>query len=202
MNDNDILQKRYYFLYYIWECKGITCPFIKLLLTGMNYMKQKKTITKELKVVTSWDQNDTQSSTVNDCCTTNSSIAKSIVPSIAKRQELNIIEIPKKLFLKEFGGNQLEKLKILQKVIKKENVKKENIIGISNNENNISPISKNNCDINEKIESNFLFIYPYSYNYDEEEKVTNKFNELYGRECTFNNTTIEWTNPIKTYTIK
>ena len=46
---------------------------------------------------------------------------------------------------------------------------------------NISPISKTNCDANEKIESNFLFMCPFSYNYDEKEKVTKKFNELHGR---------------------
>ena len=49
----------------------------------MNYVIPKKPIIKELKVI----QNDTQSSTVNKYCTT-SSIAESVVPSIAKNQEL------------------------------------------------------------------------------------------------------------------
>ena len=49
MSDKEILLKRYYFLDYIWEYKGITCPLITLLLTGMNYVKQKKELLKHLK---------------------------------------------------------------------------------------------------------------------------------------------------------
>ena len=45
-------------------------------------------------------------------------------------------------------------------------------------------------------------IFNLPYNYDEKEKVTKKFNELHGRYYTFNNTTIEWTNPIVTDIIK
>ena len=108
ISDKETLLKRYYSLDYIWECKRITCPLITFLLNRMNYVKPKKIITKELKVVTPLDQNDTQSSTVNDCCTTKSSIAKSVVPSITKKkQELIILRLPKQFELRVLGGNQL-----------------------------------------------------------------------------------------------
>ena len=83
MSDKEILLKRYYVLDYIWEYKGITCPLITHSLTGINYVKK---ITKELKAITSWDQNDTQSSTANDCCTPKPSIAESVVSSITKKR--------------------------------------------------------------------------------------------------------------------
>ena len=91
--DKEILQKRYDFLDYIWKYNDDLCPLIKLLLNEMNYVIPKKPIIKELKVI----QNDTQSSTVNKYCTT-SSIAESVVPSIAKNQELNIIGLPNPFF--------------------------------------------------------------------------------------------------------
>ena len=80
----------------------------------MNYVIPKKPIIKELKVI----QNDTQSSTVNKYCTT-SSIAESVVPSIAKNQELNKIGLPNLFVLGNLGGNQLGKLIFFQKVMKK-----------------------------------------------------------------------------------
>ena len=66
----------------------------------------------------------------------------------------------------------------------------------------MSPISKRKrCD-NEKTDKFFLFPYHISCKYGAEDKVTNKFNELHGKECSLQNDEIIWTSPIVTYDVK
>ena len=62
----------------------------------------------------------------------------------------------------------------------------------------MNPISKRKCCENEKIDAALLFAYCFCYKYDEKEKVTNTFNELYGKECSVQNDNIIWTSPIVT----
>ena len=143
--DKEILQKRYDFLDYIWEYNDDLCPLIKLLLNEMNYVIPKKTIIKELKVI----QNDTQSSTVNKYCTP-SSIAESVVPSIAKNQELNIIGLPKPFVLRNLGGNQLGKLKLFTESNEKNIIDLNNSTNSNNNDNNNNNNNKNNNYNNNK----------------------------------------------------
>ena len=49
-----------------------------------------------------------------------------------------------------------------------------------------------------KTDATLLFAYPFCYKYDEEDKVTNAFNELHGKECSFQNNNIICTSPVVT----
>ena len=65
--------------------------------------------------------------------------------------------------------------------------KREHGIDILDNENNLNPISKRKCYKNEKTVAALLFVYTFCYKYDEEEKETNSFNKLHGK-----NFSTEW----------
>ena len=106
---------------------------------------------------------------LNKYCTT-SSIAESVVPSIAKNQELNKIGLPNPFVLRNLGGNQLGKLKLFTESNEKNIIDLNNSTISNNNDNNNKKKKKNNYNNNNNNKNNnnnnnnnndLLFVYPY-----------------------------------------
>ena len=188
--EQQLLLKRYLFLDHIWEQKNIKSDLVKILLFNYYQVKSQIPIIKELKISNNWNQKDTQSPINND--------DRCIKSSNVKNNEYNKYGIPLGATLAELRGHQLGKLNLIAKK-KNENKNdmknKRDVIDIEKNKMKSDITSKRKrCDSDKT--DDLLFVYPFDYNIDEENKITQTFNELDGKSCLLQDGISIWTSPV------
>ena len=187
--EQQLLLNRYPFLDKIWEQNNIESALVKVLLINYSQVKSQIPMIKDLKISNNWNQKDTQSPINND--------DRCIKSSNVKKVEYNDYGIPLGATLAELGGNQLEKLRLIAINNEKQNDMKNKrvVIDIEQNKMKSDITSKRKrCDSDKT--DDLLFVYPFDYNIDEENKITQTFNELDGKSCLLQDGISIWTSPV------